>query len=149
MRRRTVRHPAKATVYELTERGEALRPIVEDLALWGVELLPDPGEYRLDARWGLGAIAMSYQGGLDDGDYRFVIDSEELTIRLEGDRGRFFYGPASSEPHVSIRCTGDEFLELAIGVIGGTGIPVQLDVEGDRDALTQLVALLPMPSRLT
>lgn len=41
--RRKLERPANATVYQLTERGLALRQVVESLAAWG---LPELGERR-------------------------------------------------------------------------------------------------------
>ncbi|GAA2748450.1 hypothetical protein GCM10010440_48830 [Kitasatospora cinereorecta] len=40
--RRRLERPANATVYELTERGLALRPVVESLAAWGTADLGEP-----------------------------------------------------------------------------------------------------------
>jgi DNA-binding HxlR family transcriptional regulator len=41
--RRRLERPATGTVYELTERGLSLRPVVESLAVWGLDAL---GEQR-------------------------------------------------------------------------------------------------------
>lgn len=41
--RRRLERPANATVYELTGRGLALRPVVEALGVWGMDVL---GEQR-------------------------------------------------------------------------------------------------------
>ncbi|HSO95348.1 MAG TPA: helix-turn-helix domain-containing protein [Acidimicrobiia bacterium] len=43
VRRRELPRPAARLVYELTERGQALEPLVYELARWGLELLDEPG----------------------------------------------------------------------------------------------------------
>src|SRR5918999_5672535 len=47
VRRTTLPPPAASTVYELTELGEALRPVVRELTRWGLNLMdaPRPGEH--------------------------------------------------------------------------------------------------------
>src|SRR5262245_66302265 len=44
VRRRTLPRPAPASVYELTERGALLGPVVGSLARVGFELLDEPGK---------------------------------------------------------------------------------------------------------
>src|SRR5450631_891320 len=44
VQRRELPPPAARLVYELTERGRALAPVVYELARWGLELLDDPGD---------------------------------------------------------------------------------------------------------
>src|ERR1700682_1205746 len=44
VQRRELPPPAARLVYELTERGQALEPLVYELARWGLELLDDPGD---------------------------------------------------------------------------------------------------------
>src|SRR5215468_11440178 len=45
--RRELPPPTPATVYELTERGQALRPVIRELSQWGRPLLLDPADDRL------------------------------------------------------------------------------------------------------
>jgi DNA-binding HxlR family transcriptional regulator len=42
VRRKTLPPPAAAVVYELTPDGQALRPIVDELARWGLRLMDHP-----------------------------------------------------------------------------------------------------------
>jgi DNA-binding HxlR family transcriptional regulator len=44
VQRRELPPPAARLVYELTERGRALAPVVYELARWGLELLDEPGD---------------------------------------------------------------------------------------------------------
>src|SRR3954447_24985256 len=45
VRRTTLPRPAASTVYELTELGQALRPVVQELTRWGLNMMgiPKPG----------------------------------------------------------------------------------------------------------
>lgn len=45
--RRTLPRPAPAVVYELTEYGKRLDPIVRELGLWGAQSLGEPGEEEI------------------------------------------------------------------------------------------------------
>lgn len=47
VRRRTLPRPASAIVYELTEYGKRLDPIVRELGLWGAQSLGEPGEEEI------------------------------------------------------------------------------------------------------
>ena len=49
VRRRHLPPPAASTVYELTECGVALRPVLRALAWWGVETLGPPPLDEVDA----------------------------------------------------------------------------------------------------
>ena len=50
--RRTLPPPAASRVYELTERGLALEPVIGALARWGVQLLGDPQpDEEFHPRW--------------------------------------------------------------------------------------------------
>src|SRR5215213_3602470 len=62
IRRRRLAPPAGSMVYELTERGEELRPVLTSLARWGGSLLPPVSETddRLDHRWALLSMASGY-----------------------------------------------------------------------------------------
>src|SRR5450759_1201303 len=44
VQRRELPPPAARLVYELTEQGRALAPVVYELARWGLELLDEPGD---------------------------------------------------------------------------------------------------------
>lgn len=61
IRRRRLPPPAGSTVYELTEFGEELRPVMHQLAHWGARSLgpPSPDE-ELPPGWLAGALQMAF-----------------------------------------------------------------------------------------
>lgn len=77
--RRRLPPPAAATVYELTNDGEDLRPAIDALARWGLRLLdrPQPGE-AIRACWLTYSLAVSMRA-------TFLPANTELELRLDGD----------------------------------------------------------------
>jgi len=140
--RHQLKHPAPVQLYELTDWGEALRPIINQLGLWGVRLLPDPTntDHRIEPRWLLGAITMAYQGGLPDGHIAFTIDDADLTITISGDIARLSYGAPPEPPIASLQLNSEEFSTLALS--RGTSIE-HLKVTGSPTIVATLFANLP------
>ncbi len=91
VRRREVRTPVPAQLYELTDRGFELARLAGQLARWGAPLLPDLGDADdrvVNARWILQSRASRYRGGLPDGDVHFLIDGTDELDALAGGRCR-------------------------------------------------------------
>lgn len=60
VRKRKLPPPAASTVYELTEYGEGLRPVMHQLAHWGARSLgPPPLEGRLEPGWLAGTLRIA------------------------------------------------------------------------------------------
>ena len=79
--------PAASTVYELTERGRALEPAVNELTRWGVGLLEPPGpETRFRPGWivtGLRAMFDPQAAAGITRDLRLRVDDEVFAIRVQ------------------------------------------------------------------
>jgi len=143
VRRREITHPAPVSLYELTDRGEELRPIISQLGLWGVPLLPNPTatDFQIEPRWLLGAMAMSYQSGLPDGAIEFVIDGAELTITISGENAILSYGPPSIPPMLSVRLSSEAFGALALTQGQATA---DVEMTGQTELLPTLFENLPL-----
>src|SRR5918995_7518631 len=77
VRRRRLPPPAASTVYELTEYGQELRPVMHVLAHWGARSLGPPTEdVELEAGWLAGALEMALPGSPTDGRVEFRVDDE-------------------------------------------------------------------------
>ncbi|MEL6893010.1 MAG: helix-turn-helix domain-containing protein, partial [Actinomycetota bacterium] len=159
--RRRLESPGRGWVYELTERGASLRPIIEGLALWGGDLLPAPAvgpdaAHRLDPRWAMASMAAAYRAhgrsgdaALPCGDYRFVFvgAADEppltLTVTVRPDRARLRYGRRDDTPVLTVRGATVPLLS----VLSTRSTPAQAGVEVDGDAalLEQLVDAMPVP----
>ena len=132
------RDVGRARAYALTEDGEALRPVVEMLALWGNRLLPEPGgaEHRLDHRWALASMTAGYRGGLADGAYGIEVVGDALTVVITGDRARLVAGPPGDDPRFELGfATQAEFFGRAAAA----------DAADDDER--RFFAALPLPTR--
>ena len=90
VRRSKLPPPGVAVVYELTKLGEGLRPVVDALTRWGLQLLDVPApqdSFRLD--WLLGCLRASFRPELASAvqeNYEFQVDGEVFHIRVnDGD----------------------------------------------------------------
>ncbi|WP_446219867.1 winged helix-turn-helix transcriptional regulator [Micromonospora sp. IBHARD004] len=134
--RREVPPPTPATVYELTERGHALKPTILELARWGRPLLRDPADDRLpDSALLLGFEAAFHPDaavGLDE-TYDIEVDGERVTVRVHDGTVDVTSGGAGE--HATLRIVTDRqgFMELARGHAGD-----RVRIDGDADALVRL-----------
>jgi len=140
--------PAGVPGYALTASGRALLPLVEDLALWGLEI-PWPGleEARSRAVW----AAMTMRANMErsgspppDGVFEFTVGDERFWLHVSEGSSQLLDGPAPIEPDA--RVTGDiaDFLQLARrGRLAPRGA---LKVAGDRDRLRTLVKTFRFPN---
>src|SRR5918994_2014836 len=70
--RRRLPPPAASTVYELTEYGSALRPVMHQLAHWGARSLGPPSETEeLQSGWLKGALEIAFLPHPIDADIEF------------------------------------------------------------------------------
>jgi DNA-binding HxlR family transcriptional regulator len=134
--RREVPRPTPATVYELTERGYALKPAILELARWGWSLMGDPADDHLpDSALLLGfevAFHPDAAVGLDE-TYELEVDGERVAVRVHDGTVDVVSGAAGEAATVRIITDRQGFMELARGKVGG-----RVRVEGDGDALVRL-----------
>lgn len=107
VRRRRLPPPAASTVYELTEYGQELRPVMHVLAHWGARSLgpPKPDE-DLEVGWLAGALRMAFPPHPTDACIEFRVDDEVASFVsgeareggaenpdaiVEGNRAAFFH----------------------------------------------------------
>jgi DNA-binding HxlR family transcriptional regulator len=122
VRRATLPPPAGSNVYELTELGESLEPVIVALSRWGARLLDAPGEDD-EMRAGWAAVAMrsvvkpGVAGGRS-GTYEFRIDGEAFHLRVgDGEEGERVEARQGSAPDPDLVVIGDakSFLAVASG----------------------------------
>lgn len=105
--RRQLPPPAGSTVYELTEFGEELRPVMHQLAHWGARSLGPPSpDAELHRGWLAGALRMAFPPDPTDSCIEFRVDDELASIAdgvvrdgpgertdavVEADRAGFFH----------------------------------------------------------
>jgi DNA-binding HxlR family transcriptional regulator len=132
---RDVPPPTPARVYELTERGFALKPAILELARWGRPLLRESADDRLpDSALALGFEATFHPDaavGLDE-IYDIEVDGRRVAVHVHD--GAVEVTPGGTDEPAAVRIVTDRrgFTDLATGRPGD-----RLQVEGDTDALTR------------
>ena len=134
--RREVPPPTPATVYQLTERGYALKPTILELARWGRPLLRDPADDSLpDSALLLGFEATFHPEaatGLDE-TYDIEVDGERVTVHVIDGTVEVTPGGAGMAAAVRIATDRRGFMDFARGAGGD-----RVRIEGDDDAVARL-----------
>ena len=134
--KRTLPPPAASKVYELTDYGRELRPVIRELALWGARTLgPPTHEDDLFPGWLANALDTVLAPLAPSGRFEFRV-GEEVASLVDGE---VLDGPVE-DPDVIVE--GDPegvyymFIQRRLDCVG---------VEGDRSLLEELVAATPAP----
>ncbi|MDH4104407.1 MAG: helix-turn-helix transcriptional regulator [Thermoleophilia bacterium] len=133
VRRRRLPPPASATVYELTEYGQGLRPVMHQLAHWGARVMGPPRAEDLEPGWLVGALQMAFPPTATGACVEFRIGAEVASIADGEARAGGTDGPDAV-------VIGDAagfyrlFVDRDIDAVS---------VEGSADALGALLAVLP------
>lgn len=127
--------PAATTVYELTELGAGLAPVLRELAHWGARSLGPPTEdVELQPGWLERTLRLALGDGVPDGVYELRV-GDEIACIVDGDVRP---GPAD-DPDVMLRCDAAGVFHLLVdGVVCDDAV-----IEGDPAALAQLAAAAP------
>jgi DNA-binding HxlR family transcriptional regulator len=141
IRRRKLGPPASIRVYELTERGQALEPVLCALARWGSRSMLDPtAELSADAL--MLALKVTFDPTLA-GDLRVGVElrfaDDRFHAEIEAGRFQLARG-AADRPDVVL---DTDAATLRSVVFGGQPVP---DVTGDRQAAARFVACFPRPT---
>jgi len=134
--KRTLPPPAASRVYELTEYGRALRPVIRELALWGARSLGPPSDGdELFPGWLANALDTVLAPLAPPGRFEFRAGDEIASI-LDGEA----QSGSIEEPDVVVE--GDPeaiyymFVDRRLDLV---------TVEGDRELLQQLIDAAPTP----
>jgi len=142
IRHRDLGPPARVRVYELTDWGRELEPVVLHLGQWGTRApLPD------GAQWGLDSLLLALQATADPavvtGRYELRIGADVLTVDGTSGSVRVRRGTAD-RPQAVLTTDADTLHAVAIGIrpiaeAVGSG---ELHVDGDPQAVAGLTGLL-------
>ena len=147
VRRATLPPPAGSRVYELTDLGRSLEPVIMALSRWGLRLLGAPRqEDDLQPGWAMVALRSTIKppaAGRTRETYEFRVDDEVFHVRAEGDDAKIRQGPAA-DPDLIVDGDAETFFGVAAGRLSpaeavGTGA---IRVEGDREALARCLTML-------
>ena len=145
--KRTLPRPTPVAVYELTDAGRALAPVLSELRRWGARFGPEPR--RGDAvqpAW-IVQSAASRDPRLGPGricELRVGDDSFSLTGT---DDGVDVSAGTMAEPEAVVTIDPRLFLRLASGRVDAADAAGQIEVEGDGRLASEVVAMLAGSAR--
>jgi DNA-binding HxlR family transcriptional regulator len=107
--------------YELTELGHDLRPVLDQLAIWGMKVLePYPSGREFSVLWATLSMRAAGDPRASRDMYAtiaFTVDEERFTVTLDDGEVGIEQGPPGSPPDLTVTCTADAYLAVAIGSI--------------------------------
>jgi DNA-binding HxlR family transcriptional regulator len=134
VRRRRLPPPAASTVYELTEYGQELRPVMHLLAHWGARSLgPPTDDVDLEPGWLAGALEMAFPPKPTAARVEFRVDDEVASF-VDGEPR---LGPVEDAAAV-IECDRSGFYSLLVDRDLAC-----VSVDGDVDLVRSLIEALP------
>jgi DNA-binding HxlR family transcriptional regulator len=136
--------PAPATVYELTDRGRALRPVLDELARWSLADLGMPrGDDAVESRWFILGLAATIRpdAELEGTAYELRIGDE--TYGLTAADGRFEAAHGTpARPTATIATEPGMLFALATGRVTLDAVAAKARIEGDEHAAHRLLELV-------
>jgi DNA-binding HxlR family transcriptional regulator len=128
--KRTLPPPAASRVYELTDYGRELRPVMRELAFWGARSLgPPSADDELYEGWLANALDTMFGPFAPPGRFEFRVGDEVASL-VDGEARP---GPVEG-PDVVVEADPEGIYHLFIN-----GQLDQLSVDGDRDLLEQML----------
>ena len=135
--RRRLPPPAASSVYELTEYGSALKPVLHELAHWGARSLgPPPADLAECRGWLVNALELTLPECGFEGCVEVRIGSERAWVTAEG-----IFDAPPTEPDAVVRGTARGLYHLLID-----GDLDHLRIDGRRELVERLVAGQPTPA---
>ena len=147
VRRTTLPPPAASRVYELTELGRSLEPVIMGLARWGLEFLGASREEEdRQPAWAMvalrsmlkpeatGEVRESYEFRLDDEVFHVWIENGEIEVR-QG---------TTADPYLVVRSDTQTLLAVAAGRVepGEAVASGAIGIEGDWEARERCAKML-------
>jgi len=142
IRQRDLGPPARVRVYELTDWGRELEPVVLHLGQWGTRAPLPAG-----ARWGLDSLLLALQATADplvvNGRYELRVGADVFTVDGTSGSVRVRRGTAD-RPDAALTTDADTLHAVVLGKrsIAETAESGDLRLDGDSQAISGLVGLL-------
>jgi len=134
LRRRRLPPPAASTVYELTEYGEGLAPVLHQLAHWGAQVMGPPrDEGDLAPGWLIHALRIGIAPAAASGRIEFRIGDEVASV-ADGEAVPGTLDAPDAVVSGSARGFYDLVVERRLDAVS---------VEGSTEAVRDLLAALP------
>jgi DNA-binding HxlR family transcriptional regulator len=142
IRHRDLGPPARVGVYELTDWGRELEPVVLHLGQWGTRApLPDGAQWSLDSL--LLALEATADPALVNDRYELRIGTDVITVDGTSGSVRMRRGPADS-PHAAVSTDAETLHAVALGnrPIADAVDAGDLRLDGDSRRFSGLISLL-------
>jgi DNA-binding HxlR family transcriptional regulator len=148
-RRRTLPPPAGSRVYELTDWGRELGPVVEAIGRWGVR---SPWRDEGD-EIGVNGLMVSFRtmfdpeaaGGLE-ARYEVVLNGQGFGLEVENGGIRVYRGaPAATDARIETDVETLGALVYEGGDLDEALRTGDVEIGGDRSAVDRLLGLFPLP----
>lgn len=147
VRRATLPPPAASRVYELTELGRSLEPVIMGLARWGLEFLgASREEDDRQPAWAMVALRSVLEpeaAGEARESYEFRVDGEVFHVWIEDGEAEVRQGFVP-DPDLVVRSDTHTLLAVAAGRIEPAEAVASgaIGMEGDRDARERCMKML-------
>jgi DNA-binding HxlR family transcriptional regulator len=149
LRRRTLAPPAGSRVYELTDRGRALEPVLIELGRWGTFAPVPAGDPRLGVDSTMIALRTLFDAGVaGDLAATYEVRLGDQVFRAEVKDGEFSLSRGEA-PDAHATISSDPMTLAGVLWEGYSRADAEragdLAVEGDRRAAARFLKLFPLP----
>jgi DNA-binding HxlR family transcriptional regulator len=140
--KRTLPPPTPVTVYELTDAGRALAPLLRELRIWGARYgpPPQPGD-AVRSSWVLQSAASRNASLRPGASCELRVGEEVFSITAGEDGVEVTTGP-SAAPDVAMTIEPRLVLRLAADRIEPAAAIEQIGIEGDRRVAADVLAMI-------
>jgi DNA-binding HxlR family transcriptional regulator len=149
VRRRKLPPPAASRIYELTEWGQDLEPVIISLGRWGVRSPTKPP----DAELGIDSLILSFRTMFDpeqaeglEAGFEIRLNEDSFRAEVAGGRLEIERGLAG-DAEVTIETGAGTLAALVYGDLGLDDAlrSEDIGIEGDRELVERFIALFPLP----
>ena len=148
LRRTVLEPPADVTLYELTERGRALEPVLIELGRWGSQEALTPDRELSTSALLIALKTVFDPGASRDGVVALRLDDEPFTLTISHGSLDIHAG-WTDDADVALETDAATLRAYAFGreTLGAVEVGHRLTVAGDRALAEQLGHMFPAPRR--
>jgi DNA-binding HxlR family transcriptional regulator len=136
--------PVATTLFRLTERGEGLKPVLDELMRWGLPLMVEQrDEEAVRSHWLAGAVEVMLSDHRPDGDpvtLELRLGDEPIVVAARDGEMKVTLG-AASDPDAALAGPARPIMGLLLGYLDrGAAEAMGVTFEGDPDVIERFAA---------